>query len=57
MGQADLSGELLFLHSNMHKWDMRLPQKFHMHYERRWTKMLPGGPLQTFGQFNRHVTD
>jgi hypothetical protein len=43
MGQADLSGELLFLHSNMHKWDMRLPQKFHTHYERRWVKMMPGG--------------
>lgn len=45
MGQSDLNGELLFLHSNMHKWDMRLPRKFHMHYQRRWVKMLPGGKL------------
>jgi hypothetical protein len=45
MGQSDLNGELLFLHSNMHKWDMRLPRKFHMHYQRRWVKMLPGGLL------------
>lgn len=43
MGQADLEGRLLFLHSNMHKWDLRLPEKFHMHYQRRWAKMLPGG--------------
>lgn len=42
MGQADLDGRLLFLHSNMHKWDLRLPEKFHMHYQRRWVKMLPG---------------
>lgn len=43
MGQSDLEGRLLFLHSNMHKWDLRLPEKFNMHYQRRWAKMLPGG--------------
>lgn len=43
MGQAALDGSLLFLHSNMHKWDMRLPEKFSLHYQRRWMKMLPGG--------------
>jgi hypothetical protein len=42
MGQSNLNGELLFLHSNMHKWDMRLPGNFHMHYQRRWVRMLPG---------------
>jgi hypothetical protein len=42
MGQAGLDGELMFLHSNMHKWDMRLPEKFSLHYQRRWMKMLPG---------------
>lgn len=42
MGQAGLDGELMFLHSNMHKWDMRLPERFSLHYQRRWMKMLPG---------------
>jgi len=42
MGQAALDGSLLFLHSNMHKWDMRQPEKFSLHYQRRWMKMLPG---------------
>jgi len=42
MGQAALDGSLLFLHSNMHKWDMRHPEKFSLHYQRRWVEMLPG---------------
>lgn len=46
MGQAGLDGELLFLHSNMHKWDLRLPEKFDLHYQRRWARMLPGACLE-----------
>jgi hypothetical protein len=42
MGQAGLDGRLMFLHSNMHKWDARLPEDFDTHYQRRWAVMLPG---------------
>lgn len=40
--QYDVQGSPLFLHSNLHKWDMRLPEKFSLHYQRRWQVMLPG---------------
>jgi hypothetical protein len=42
MVQADLRGAPLFLHSNLHKWDMRLPEKFSLHYQRRWQVLMPG---------------
>lgn len=37
------AGQLLFLHSNLHKWDMRLPEKFSLHYQRRWQQLEPEG--------------
>jgi hypothetical protein len=42
MSQHSPSGELLFMHSNMHKWDMQLPDDFDTYYQRRWQLMLPG---------------
>ncbi|KIZ05690.1 hypothetical protein MNEG_2267 [Monoraphidium neglectum] len=42
MVQYDTRGAPLFLHSNLHKWDMRLPEKFSLHYQRRWQVLLPG---------------
>ncbi|KAI8468938.1 MAG: mannosyltransferase putative-domain-containing protein [Monoraphidium minutum] len=42
MVQYDAAGAPLFLHSNLHKWDMRLPEKFSLHYQRRWQVLLPG---------------
>eukprot|EP00877_Chromochloris_zofingiensis_P001671 jgi/Chrzof1/11504/UNPLg00437.t1 len=42
MVQYDPSGNILFLHSNLNKWDMRLPEKFSLHYQRRWQILLPG---------------
>eukprot|EP00775_Hariotina_reticulata_P005673 gene5673-5911_t len=41
MNQHSPSGELLFMHSNMHKWDMQLPDDFDTYYQRRWQHMLP----------------
>ncbi len=42
MVQYDLQGNVLFLHANLHKWDMRLPEKFSLHYQRRWHELQPG---------------
>lgn len=44
MVQHSPDGKVFFLHSNLHKWDLRLPEKFSLHYQRRWQAMLvPGG--------------
>ncbi|GBF98544.1 pantothenate synthetase [Raphidocelis subcapitata] len=42
MVQHDSRGFALFLHANLHKWDMRLPEHFSLHYQRRWQTLMPG---------------
>ncbi|GBF93077.1 hypothetical protein Rsub_05688 [Raphidocelis subcapitata] len=54
MVQHDTRGWPLFLHSNLHKWDMRLPEKFSLHYQRRWQVMLPGH-IHWEDWMNRHL--